>query len=71
MGIAVFKPLYVVILDKNFRKIGEVELPDNKHYFMNYFISERGLFISNSHPHNRDNNENQLSFTCYKVFSII
>lgn len=62
-----FKPLFVVILDHNFKKLSEVELPANKHYFLNRFVAKEGLYISNSHPDNPAMQENKLSFTCYKL----
>jgi len=62
-----FKPLYIIILDKNLSKIGEVELPENSYYFLNSFVSTDGLYISNSHPNNSNKSENQLTFSCYQL----
>lgn len=62
-----FKPVYIIILDEKLNKIGEILLPENKHYFLNTFINEDGLYLSDSHPENPEMKENKLSFTCYKL----
>ncbi len=65
--VASFKPLSVIILNEHFEKIGETLLPANKHFILNAFVGKKGLFISNAHPNNPENDENKLSFTCYQL----
>jgi hypothetical protein len=62
-----FKPLSVIILNEQFEKIGETLLPANKHFIFNAFVGKKGLYISNAHPNNPENDENKLSFTCYQL----
>ncbi len=64
---ATFMTTSVIILDSNFNKIGETILPRKKHYYYNSFVGREGLYISNSHPQNKDNTENKVSFTCYTL----
>lgn len=62
-----YKPCSVIILNEKFDKIGETILPLNKHFITNAFVGKNGLYISNAHPKNPDNDENKLSFTCYAL----
>lgn len=62
-----YKPSSVIILNDKFQKIGETVLPLNKHFVTNAFVGEKGLYISNAHPKNPNNNENNLSFTYYSL----
>ena len=64
---ATFMPTSVIIMDKDFIKIGEYKLPENTHYYLNAFVSKEGLCISNSHPFNKSQKEGQLQFTCYAI----
>lgn len=63
------KPESIIILDENFNKIGEYELPVGKYLTENYFVNSEGLWISNNHPDNPDLDENFLSFTLFKLSS--
>jgi hypothetical protein len=65
--VSSFKPLSVIILNEQFEKIGETLLPANKHFILNAFVGKKGLYISNAHPNNPENDENKLSFTCYQL----
>lgn len=62
-----FKPCTIIILNDKFQKIGETALPLNRHFITNVFVGEKGLYISNAHPENPNNQENKLSFTCYSL----
>lgn len=62
-----YKPFSIIILDESFKKVGETKLPENVHYIENAFVGKKGLYISNSHPDNPDNQEDQISFTCYEL----
>jgi hypothetical protein len=64
---AIYKPAYVIILDKNFNKIGETRLPENRHNVQSFFVGKKGLYISDSHPDNPTNREDRLTFTCYEL----
>ena len=62
-----YMPLSVIILNEQFEKIGETLLPADKHFILNAFVGKKGLYISNAHPNNPENDENKLSFTCYQL----
>ena len=58
----------IILLDKNFKKIGEVTFENNSNYvFTNSFIGLKGLYISNNHPDNPTNEEDYLSFTLFEL----
>jgi hypothetical protein len=56
----------VIILNSQFEKVGEVEMPRNTYFIENYFVTEKGLHLSRNHPLNRDFDENFLSFDVFK-----
>lgn len=61
----------IILLDKNFNKIGEVAFKNNSKYvFTNSFIGRKGLYISNNHPDNPTNEEDYLSFTLFELIQI-
>jgi len=63
-----FPPLVsIIIIDDNFRKVGEVELPKGKFLFSNAFVGEEGLYISNNHPSNPEMQDDKLSFTLFEL----
>jgi hypothetical protein len=65
------KPCSVIILDKNFKKIGETLLEPIKTYYpRDSFVAEEGLYISNNHPQNPNLDENKLKFTIFKLSKI-
>jgi len=64
---ATYMSTSIIILNRNLARIGETRLPDNTHYCYNTFVGRDGLYISNSHPKNPASQENQVSFTCYKL----
>ena len=61
------KPFSIIILDKNFNKIGERVFPAKQYLIDNYFLNSRGLWISNNHPANPEMEEDYLSFTLLKL----
>ncbi len=64
---AIYKPAYVIILNEQFKKIGETKLPENRHDIQSFFVGKKGLYISDSHPDNLNNREDRLTFTCYEL----
>ncbi|WP_221407741.1 DUF4221 family protein [Thermoflexibacter ruber] len=56
----------IIIIDKNFKKIGELKLPQNKFLISNAFVAKEGLYISNNHPENPEMQDDKLSFTLFK-----
>ena len=62
------KPISIIILDENFRKIGEKDLePLTEYYARDFFISEDGFYISNNHPLNENMNEDLMLFTKFEL----
>lgn len=59
------KPISIIILDEEFKKIGETLLPSKAHDPLGAFVGKEGLFISNSNFENFSLKEDTLSFTVY------
>ena len=55
----------VIILDEDFEKIGEVDLPQNIYYTRSYFTHEGKLYLSLNHPDNNPS-EDQMVFVGFK-----
>ncbi|MFT6966612.1 MAG: hypothetical protein ACJAT1_001832 [Marivirga sp.] len=56
----------IIILNQDFTKIGECDLPKNTYYTRNTFVSPEGLYISINHNENKNADENKLSFQLFK-----
>ena len=61
----------IIILDKDFNKIGESRLPKGKHNFRQWFVGPDGLYISNHHPSQISPDSKEISFTHYKLVSAV
>lgn len=61
------KNFSVIILDKNFNKIGETKFPDNTYNSRVILILKDGIYISNSHYLNPKFDDNILSFQKFKL----
>jgi hypothetical protein len=57
----------VIILDKNFRIIGETLMPEYTYNSKILFINEKGLYICENHYKNPDFDEDRLSFQCFEL----
>ena len=57
----------VIILDKDFRIIGETKFPGNKYFIRMSFVGRDGLYISENNLANPDFDEDKLVFTCFKL----
>ncbi len=57
----------ILILNQNLEPIGEHLLADNTYLPQNIFIGSKGLYISTSHPNNKEAKEDFLSFDLLKV----
>lgn len=66
-----YKPIFsIIIMDKFFQKIGET-LFENKYYTMdNFFIYNKGLYLSVNHPNNSKNTEDAFIFERLAVSSL-
>ncbi len=58
---------FILLLDKNFRHMGEVFLPDNTYSFQFSFITPEGLYISEDHPNNPEFDEDFMRFRLFKL----
>jgi hypothetical protein len=66
--VLISKPFSIQIFDSNLNFLGETAIfSNNEHDFLDSFVGEKGLYISNNHPNNPKNDENKLSFTCYQL----
>lgn len=61
------KPCSIIILDENFKKIGETVLAENTYHIPDHFIGPKGLYISTNHPDNPNINEDKLAYQLLKL----
>lgn len=59
------KPISVIILNLDFKKVGETRLPNKMHDPLAVCVAKEGLLISNSNLDNPELPEDELSFTVY------
>jgi hypothetical protein len=64
------KRISVIILDRNFKKIGESILPEKLHLYTTWFVAEDGIYISNHNRNNESLSENAISFTIYEPIQV-
>ena len=57
----------VIILNKDFRIIGETKFPGNKYFYKMSFVGRDGLFISENNLANPEFDEDKLIFACFKL----
>ena len=57
----------VIILDKDFRIIGETKFPGNKYFYKMSFVGRDGLYISENNLANPDFDEDKLVFACFAL----
>ena len=57
----------VIILDKDFRIIGETKFPGNKYFYKMSFVGRDGLYISENNLANPEFDEDKLVFACFKL----
>ncbi len=61
-NVYAYKPCTILIFDKNFKKLGEYDLPNNRFFVIDHFVAPDGLYISENHPENPELNEDILRF---------
>jgi hypothetical protein len=61
------KPFSIIILDENFKKVGETQIFKEKYAYTNFFVAPEGLYISKNHPENPEADEDYLSFDLFKL----
>jgi len=67
-GIAFQYPKsFIIIVDKEFRHLGEVYLPDNTYSCQMMFVAPDGLYISEDHPNNPDFDEDFMRFRLFRL----
>ena len=65
--ILISKPFSIQIFDSNLNFLGETGVFSDKEYdFLDSFVGEKGLYISNNHPENPRINERFLSYSIFK-----
>ena len=60
----------VIVLDKDFRIIGETKFPGKKYFYKMSFVGRDGLYISENNLANPEFDENKLVFACFKLEDI-
>jgi hypothetical protein len=61
---------FIIILDKEFRHMGDVYFPKDIYYFKNMFITKEGLYISEDHIDNPTYSEDIMRFRLFKLKEI-
>ena len=61
------KPLSIIILDKEFRKIGEVQMPESTYHVPDHFVASEGLYLSMNNVENPILDEDKLTFGLLKL----
>lgn len=61
------QPISIIILNKNFKKVGESLLPATRHLYHQWFVGPDGLYIANHYHHRQQANKGELSFTHYEL----
>jgi len=57
----------VMILDKDFKILAEDKFPGKTHDLTDFFVTDKGLWISNNNPENPNFSEDHLSFTLFEL----
>jgi hypothetical protein len=57
----------VIILDKDFKHLGDFDFPENTYSFNNTFITEKGLYISEDHVNNPAYSEDAMTFRLFEL----
>lgn len=61
------KPFSIIILNKDLKVIGEKLFPGKVYQINNFFLTEKGLFVSNGNDRNSNINEDELTFTLFEL----
>jgi hypothetical protein len=61
------KNFSIIILDKEFKIIGETLFPDYTYISNTMFVSEKGLFIRSNHHKSAAFEEDKLIFDCFEL----
>ncbi len=56
------KPMSIIILNKNLKKVGETLLPPNRYYYRTLFVEKEGLYIAATHYRNPELREDRLAY---------
>ena len=60
----------VIVLNKDFRIIGETKFPGKRYFYKMSFVGRDGLYISENNLANPEFDENKLVFACFKLEDI-
>lgn len=63
----IYPNCYIIILDKNFKHMGDVYLPDNTYSYKLMFCTPTGLYISEDHINNSTYSENVIRFRLFTL----
>ena len=60
-------PFSIMVLDSNFRVINEQKFKKHLYNVFEYFITEKGLWISANNPYNPGFDENKISYVLFRL----
>lgn len=63
----IVSPFSVMILDKDFNVLAEDKFPGKTYDLTDFFVDDKGLWISNNNPENPNFSEDHLSFTLFEL----
>lgn len=70
-NLAVYqKPLSVIILNEDFEKVGETDLPEDTYILYGHFVGKEGLYIPRLNPEYEDFSEDQITYSIYQPFDV-
>ena len=67
MGRVFIPDCFIIIIDKNFKFMGEVYLPDNTYSFKMTFVTPKGLCISEDNINNPSYSEDFMQFRLFNL----
>jgi hypothetical protein len=65
--VQVVSPFSVMVLDKDFKILAEDKFPGKTYDLTDFFVNDKGLWISNNNPENPNFSEDHLSFTLFEL----
>ncbi len=63
---ALYPNCFIIILDKDFKHLGDVYFPKNTYSFNNIFITQKGVYISEDHINNPTFSEDAMKYRLFK-----
>jgi hypothetical protein len=66
----IYPDCFIIVMDKNFKHMGDVHFPKNTYSLTDMFISKEGVYISEDHVNNPSYSEDVMRFRLFKLKEI-